>query len=100
MSDRDIERARAALQVEGPNGSALDLGLFLSHLLPRQPRSISLGFNTLTSGTKLTDLPPVPCDHRPYCSEEAPVYAIQHSWPQVLHIIPDTAGLGLEDLCS
>lgn len=85
ISSRDILHATHASNSR--SSLEIDLGTYLSHLVARSPGTKGLR----NAGHELSEYPDAPCDHRG-CESLLSLAAIQTSWPQILHIVPETSG--------
>ncbi|KAI0761214.1 hypothetical protein BC629DRAFT_1597356 [Irpex lacteus] len=63
----------------------VDIGRYLSHLLPRLQGSSVASYN---SGERLCEIEPPTCAY-PQCGQDTTLQAIRTEWPRVLHIVPE-----------
>ena len=85
------------MDAEGCHDSDVDLGVYLSHLLAREPQPGDKLRLERNKGQKLQLLPDIRCDfvnasEAAPCSERSRIAAIQTQWPRILHIVPETCG--------
>ncbi|KAI0085310.1 hypothetical protein BDY19DRAFT_996853 [Irpex rosettiformis] len=89
----DIDRAALACKI---SKNHLDVGRYLSHLLPRFQATPTKSYN---SSNRICDLPTHACSSSE-CGAATTLHAIRTEWPHLLHLVPETFDKNSAELAS